>query len=313
MRLANALQQSREPFYNQYAENEAEKPMSDFGRLLKEREQQPEQSRGRELYDAYLLRNKIQGEDRRTANQRIANDLSGGNRDEYEKILRQLEKLGPTERRADLPEGVPGFEELSPGERNQTVKEMNQELKRANSATSALKLVSEMRKLQNEHPEMSKYFATAMSTDEPDLFETFMRKSGIISEKELTAIQKFRKLASELVIRGSENWGGKVTDARTKLLSMTKPGSTNTKEANDYLFDRLDEEFSPWKSYGERIKIGLKHRYPVYQDLNQPEEPATAGPGRGEPVMMSVNGKTFNIPAELMEEFLAENPGAKRG
>ena len=103
-----------------------------------------------------------------------------------------------------------------------------------------------------------------------------------------------------------------------KLLSMTKPGVGNTAEANNYLFDRLQDELKPKANLGKKIKDGLKNRYVVYQDLSEEEEGPQLGSilekgGNGGAQSLMLNGKTYNIPAELVEEFLAENPGAKRG
>ena len=331
-RLSNIFNQAREPYADQLAQNEVglgqakiqNMNQGELGKMIQDVQNvvqqygfnSPQAEQARQWFQK-----KIQGHgepDHRTAQQKTAADLARGDHELYQKLLKELSGI-KGERRAEIPEGATPLEDLSPGERNETVKRMNEDLKTANSSESALKIVDELRKIQGEHPNLSKYFATAISSgDEPGWGEFLARKTGALSEKDVSALQKFRKLANDLVVKGSESWGGRITDARMKLLSMTKPGVGNTAEANNYLFDRLQDELKPKANLVKKIKDGLKNRYVVYQDLSEEEEGPQLGSilekgGNGGAQSLMLNGKTYNIPAELVEEFLAENPGAKRG
>lgn len=302
MRLANIFNQAREPYAGQLARNEAElgaaqarnTSLGELGGMI------------RQVNDI-VQQYGFNSPEAQQARQWLQSKVTGG------------QPFISEERRASLPEGAIPLESLSPGERNDTVKRMNEELKVANSSKSALKIVDELREIQNDHPKLGKYFATAITSgDEPGWLEYLARKTGFLSEKDVSALQKFRKLSNDLVVKGSESWGGRITDARMKLLSMTKPGAGNTAEANNYLFDRLTEELAPKARLGNKIKEGLKNRYAVYQDYSE-DEPQdlsqflSKSKGGNGSQLISLNGEQYDIPDELIEEFLADNPGAKRG
>jgi len=332
MRLANIFEQAREPYAEQLAKNEIglgqaqiqNMNMGELGKMLRDVNQVTKEY-GFDSPEAQLARqwfeNKVKGKsdaDHRTPQQKMAADLSGGDPEKYQALLKQLSGL-PGERRENVPEGATQLEDLSAGERNEQVKRMTEDVKIGKSSEGALKIINELRRIQEQHPNLGNYFATALSKgDEPGWSEWIARKTGALSEKDVSALQKFRKLSNDLVVKGSESWGGRITDARMKLLSMTKPGAGNTAEANNYLFDRLEDELSPKVALGKKAKQGLENRYVVYQDFSDEEKPELSNilgqrKSGGGQQSMTLNGKTYSIPEELVEEFLAENPGAKRG
>ena len=47
---------------------------------------------------------------------------------------------------------------------------------------------------------------------------------------------------------------------------LLKPKYTNTKEANDYLFDKLDEENIGGKEYFDALRFASKHRVRIIHD-----------------------------------------------
>ena len=302
MRLANIFNQAREPYAGQFARNEAE-----LGAAQAQNASSGELGGMIRQVNDVVQQYGFNSPEAQQARQWLQSKVTGG------------QPYVSEQRRASLPEGAIPLESLSPGERNDTVKRMTEDLKVANSSKSALKTLDELRKIQNEHPKLGKYFATAIASgNEPGWLEYLSRKAGLLSEKDFTALQTFIKLSNDLVIKGSESWGGRPTDARMKLLSMTKPGARNTAEANNYLFDRLAEELTPKARLGNKIKDGLKNRYAVYQDYSDEESPNLSdaleqGMSAGGSQSMMLNGKTYDIPAELVEEFLRDNPGAKRG
>lgn len=328
MRLMNALQQAREPFAQQLAQGEVESQQranrGALGNMIQDVNNVVQQY-GFNSPEAEAARQWFQGQvqgrqqpDQRTREQKLADDMSNGDPVLRAKLLKELSKV-QGERRPEVPVDANAFENMQPGERQIVVKEMNADLKKANSAASALKLVKEMKKIQDSNPNLSKYFASAIVTDEPGLWSKIKRNIvGLTDEKSLAEIEKFRKLSSELVLKGSENWGVRPTDARTKLLSLTKPNENNTTEANNYLFNRLEDEFEPWVAYGEDLKKGLNNRYQVIPDFNKyvnnkeetlqnvlqqgPSEPSKTANRR----KVSYKGKIYLVSEDQLEKALAQ-------
>lgn len=281
LRLSNYFNQAREPYARDLAQNEVglgraqieNMNTGELGKAFKD-VQRVGEIYGQDSREYQLVRSALENKMQRdqymhlTPNQREAADLFGYGTEEYKQ---ELARRGgnPTVNREGIPKEATPFENMNVNERNNTIKDMRAGLAKANNITSAVKILDEMEKIMKEHPNMSEYFTPALLNGEPTVWEKIKRRIPGTDKKALAAVEKFRKLSNDLVLKGAEGLGAKnATDARVNMLALTKPGEGNTYEANEYLIKRLRGEFDPWVKYGERVKKGLANRYSVEQDLN---------------------------------------------
>ena len=294
-RLSNIFNQAREPHAAQLAQNEVglgqaqiqNMNMGELGKMLQDVQNvvqqngfnSPQAEQARQWFQK-----KVQGRgepDHRTPEQKVAADLSNGDPAKYQELLKQMSDVyspSQEEQQAmeELKKEVPGarpMASMGKGERNEAFKKMQKEQERTNKVKSAKRTVDAMRKLQEEHPKLGKAFSNAIQTEDPDKWNAIYRKLpgwfGGLNEDELTAVQQFRKLSSNLVLDQAEITGGKTTDALRHIISLSKPSSTNTYEANKYLFDKLDDEYEPYIMYGNDVDRAMDLNTYIPQNISK--------------------------------------------
>lgn len=295
MRLANIFNQAREPYADQLAQNEVglgqaqiqNMNTGELGKMIRDVDQvvrkhgfnSPEAEMARKWFE-----NKVRARseaDHRTPEQKLAKDLSGGDPEKYQQILKQMSDVylpGEDEKQAveEFKQEVPGarpMASMGKGERNEAFKKMQKEQDRINKVRSAKQTVDAMRELQEKYPKLGEAFSNAIKTEDPTKWEAIYRKLpgwfGGLNKDELTAVQEFRKLSSNLVFHQAEIIGGKSTDALRHIISLSKPSATNTYEANKYLFNKLDEEYEPLIMYGNDVDKAMDLNVYIPQNLSK--------------------------------------------
>ena len=204
-----------------------------------------------------------------TPTQRELAAIHGFGTPEYTKALG--EQYGIIEG-ANVPQGAIPLAAMGANERNAAVKDMTAELKKSQEATKAVKRANEMLQLIEQHPNMADYFSTALVDPNKKGFFQQLKRIGV-DKKDLAALEKFNKLSSDLVLHGSQAFGGqKFTDARQALLEAAKPSSRNTDEANRYVLNNIIDDLSPYEGYGKALQGGFQNRYyvpPVPEDYRK--------------------------------------------
>lgn len=165
--------------------------------------------------------------------------------------------------------GIPGevigdpLRSYSKGERQFLMKEMLSNQKKYESQERAYDTTVELEKIVREHPNLWKSYSLFLNSDDPkDPSLLALAKSQVVSEKDKTAIDKFSKLSSDLILQAGESMGGSraFTDYTKRMVSQTKPNVRNTAAANQYLIDRYKDLFSSGKTGSKAFREGIKHR-----------------------------------------------------
>lgn len=345
MRLANIFNQAREPYADKLAQNEValgqaqlqNMNIGELGKMIRDVDNVVKQH-GFNSPEAEMARqwfkNKVQRQeaDHRTPEQKIADDLSGGDPEKRQQLLKQMSDVYlPSEEEKEAVESfkneVPGarpMASMGKGERNEAFKKMQKEQERVNKVREAKNTVDAMRDLQEKYPKLGEAFSNAIKTEDPTKWEQIYRKLpgwfGGLNQEELTAVQEFRKLSSNLVLHQADIIGGKSTDALRHIISLSKPSATNTAKANEYLFNKLDEEYEPLIMYGNDVDKAMDLNVYIPQNLskykkeyqnikkaeqNKPtlakslEESQQSGKTR----KAEWEGIEIDVPEELWEEF----------
>lgn len=295
MRLANIFDQAKEPYAEEYARNKADigraqienMNIGELGKMIRDVDNTVRQY-GFDSPQAELARqwleNKVRGRDmpdHRTHEQKLADDLSDGDPELRRQILKQMsdvylpgeeEKLAVERLKQDIPGAIP-MSTMGKGQRNEAFKKMQKEQERGNKVRDAKKIVDAMRDLQEKYPKLSEAFSNTIKVEDPTKWGALYRKLpgwlGGLNKDELTAVQQFRKLASTLVLDQASIMQGKTTDALRQFISQSKPSSTNTYEANQFLFDKLDEEYIPLIMYADDVDRALDLNTYIPQNLSK--------------------------------------------
>ena len=294
MRLANIFNQAREPYAEKLAQNEVglgqaqlqNMNIGELGKMIRDVDNVVKQH-GFNSPEAEMARqwfkNKVQRQeaDHRTPEQKIADDLSGGDPEKRQQLLKQMSDVylpGEEEKEAveSFKNEVPGarpMASMGKGERNEAFKKMQKEQERVNKVREAKNTVDAMRDLQEKYPKLGEAFSNAIKTEDPTKWEQIYRKLpgwfGGLNQEELTAVQEFRKLSSNLVLHQADIIGGKSTDALRHIISLSKPSATNTAKANEYLFNKLDEEYEPLIMYGNDVDKAMDLNVYIPQNLSK--------------------------------------------
>ena len=205
---------------------------------------------------------------------RIANALHPSGSDEWKQAIQQLGGMFNEKEMQKIAEeaGIP-FEVIAPilGGKNEQTKAVDENLAGEKIASGMIKVtntVARLRKIMNENPNLSSSFAAIL--DNPEDRDTVFKRlrAQAVNEKDKAAVEKFSKDTSDLIVGMQEQLPGGVraTDSLRTLWADTKPKYTNTKEANDYLFDKLDEENIGGKEYFDALRFASKHRVRIIHD-----------------------------------------------
>ena len=275
--LANLFQQAKVPYAQQMAgldvlkkQRDVESPFSEFGKILKDYSNiDSEDTMARQLFEKYVQQKSL-GTDHSTEIERLERMLSDPNIPEERKnIIRQLKGIQPEH------EGRNYFKYARPGERNFLRKQNQEYLKRAEGAHKGLQTLDELDDLIKNNPNIGKYFVRALTSDKdrPSIMDQLIRQG--LSEKELTAVQKFNKLTSQLVVNAGEAFGGgrRWTDATQKLIQDTKPFAGNTDEANRFVSNELRKILVPEAAEYNKVRDSVEKQYeyipPAKNEFNQ--------------------------------------------
>ena len=112
------------------------------------------------------------------------------------------------------------------------------------------------------------YFNFHAIRDEEDV-QTALDKISrkIANKKDLAAFEKFRKMASKLVVAKGDTMNGKITDARMKLIENMKASPGNTDEANIYMLEGEIYDTDPAAAYNKALEKGFNTRRRPALDL----------------------------------------------
>lgn len=206
---------------------------------------------------------------RKTPQQRNLETLYPPGSPEYNDAMKSLLGLGGAN--GDRPVR---FNDLPKNEQLDVSKRMRNDLRAAHEIKKATGVLNEMEKIMNEHPNLADSLSNIFIDPKKD--STILSKFGksFLDKKERAAIEKFVKLSNELILHGGQALGAKnFTDAKAKMLELSKPVAGNSQEANLFLIKNMRKQFDPWQAYAEDLKKGLKNREVVEFDLDKYESP----------------------------------------
>ena len=165
---------------------------------------------------------------------------------------------------------IPGSYSLNgmpAGDVNKTKAEMRADINKSTQIIEGARLLDDLEKLINEHPNLSESFAKGMESPNEGWFDSV--KKVFTKQKDRAALEKFRKITSELVQKGAMAFGGKTfTDARQRLIEQSKASSGLTDEANRYVINNMRHIFDKNKGIAQKnaTKQGLSYNYYVPYD-----------------------------------------------
>ncbi len=170
-----------------------------------------------------------------------------------------------------IPESAigPAFQNLPKNEQLFATKEMHKDLNLAKGMTDSLKVLDQMDEIVDEHPELWNSFTLMMSDPNNEAgIKEYLRRNVAVNEEQRAAIDKFRKLSGDLVVKGGEALGGgqRFTDARQALLTSIKPDIQNTPEANKFVIQNMKDLMSEGPEWQKALRYGLKNRVKIIRD-----------------------------------------------
>lgn len=191
-------------------------------------------------------------EDRALKRQLVSSKLgSGKNIENREQQLMQLRESG-----AIRPNATP-MSFYTPGERQTLIKNQLTGIQRANDAGEAIKILEEMRKVNNDFPELATSIDRSLveSSKGKSMFDIAKLKLAFKRNPELvTAAQKMNKLSSDLALFEIKGLGGqRSTDMMRDIIVSTKPDTHMTHDAIEYMINHIDEQLLPVYEEGEGI------------------------------------------------------------
>ena len=148
-----------------------------------------------------------------------------------------------------------------------------------------------MWKLSDENPNLGNYFSTSFfdyNTDEKGLKRYISTLT--VSDKERAAIEKYGKLAINLVLHQAKQFGSRQSDALRGIIMASKPSAGYTKESNDFMIDEIRKNTLPLYKYSKEAQKALKGRYDIpfemeeYQSESEKEKPENIGGNENDPL-----------------------------
>lgn len=221
-------------------------------------------------YEAKLLQNAIDAMKRQNEPERFKNEQrknvadalykeEEAKKSRAEAELKEMEaKLYNSDYQA---EGGFPLQLMSPGERNEVVKDMRKEQRIAQSDMKVNKIAKDMLALIDKHPNIADKFAQVWAhadEDDPKVWDKIRRK--IANKEDLAAFEKFRKDAARLVIAKADSMGGRITDAKLKLIENMKASPYHTDEANRYMLQGEIYDTDPAEAYNQALEKGFNTR-----------------------------------------------------
>lgn len=209
-------------------------------------------------------------------------------------------------------------------------KESSADMKIANSMVEARKIIDKISDIVEDHPNLGGSLAYMLSNagEKKGIFNYFKRMG--LDKKDLAAVEKIDKLGSELVMRTGEQLGGKnFTDAKQKLIELTKPSPGNTDESNEFILNNLREFNSGGDLWAKDLRWGQKNRIKIISDPERYREIAKGAMQRANPnqamqiqgqspdsmrqqqaapegmIRATINGKSGFIPANQKQDFIS--------
>jgi hypothetical protein len=150
------------------------------------------------------------------------------------------------------------------GDVNKTRAEMKADIPKAQNMIEGSRLLDDLDKLTKEYPNLSESFSKIMESPNESMFASV--KKLFTDKKERAALEKFRKITSELVQKGAITFGGRsFTDTRQRLIEQSKASSGLTFEANQYVIENMRHLFDEKKGRAQKdaTKLGLQDNYYV--------------------------------------------------
>jgi hypothetical protein len=150
------------------------------------------------------------------------------------------------------------------GEINKTRAEMRADIPKAQNMIEGSRLLDDLDKLTREYPNLSESFSKIMESPNESMFASV--KKLFTNPKERAALEKFRKITSDLIQKGALTFGNRgFTDARQRLIEQSKASSGLTFEANQYVIENMRHIFDEKKGRAQKdaTKKGLQDNYYV--------------------------------------------------
>jgi hypothetical protein len=164
-----------------------------------------------------------------------------------------------------VPAGTRPFEDMPTNERLDASKRMRNVVKSYANVKQVQNNIISMRDIINKNPHIAGSLG-ALFIDPNDPGVKSLLASWLTSEKDKTAIQKMKKLASDINLQELSSFGNAVSDARQSLIAETKANPNLTKESILYILDKLEKQKEPYERFYNATKKGLSGNYEVYDD-----------------------------------------------
>jgi hypothetical protein len=153
-------------------------------------------------------------------------------------------------------------------------KRMRNDLKAAHSVKKAIGTLNEMRRITLENPGLSDTLANIFIDPKKESSIISKATKTFLNKKDRAAVEKYIKLGNDLILQGGEGLGAKnFTDAKAKIIELSKANAGNSQEANLFVIDNMIRQLQPWEAYAQDLKRGLRERKVVEFDLDKYESP----------------------------------------
>ena len=167
---------------------------------------------------------------------------------EGQRLVAALNRIAPEDigqgNKTTLPEGSRSMAHWPQASVAKEIDRQNAELDKIQTVKVMMSGIEDARKIMKAYPNMYRSLALIMA-DPDDEKKVTRIIGGLTDQREKTAAIQFRKITQSIVNRNAEALGSRGTNVRYKGLQQEKPSLFNTPQGNEYVLDKLEEEFKP--------------------------------------------------------------------
>lgn len=195
-----------------------------------------------------------------------AEALYGSGTPEFKKALSSIVgEMTGAQGQGTTPDYFRSLAGKSASERNNVFKQQRADMVKVDSAKKAYETLNKMENLVKKHPDLHKYLATVITNPgEKSLINKVVTYG--MNEKERTALELMTKYSNQLALDVTATWGKNATDARAKMIELSKAAAGLTGDANQAIIGTMKEELFPVIAYGKDLKNAYQNGYEVIFD-----------------------------------------------
>jgi hypothetical protein len=181
---------------------------------------------------------------------------------EYRQVMRHAAGLA-SER--ETPPNTRPFEDMPTNERLDAAKRMRNVVNSYAKVKQVQKNLVEMKKIIKNNPGIAGSLGAAF-IDPNDPGVKSILASWWTSKKDIADIQKMKKLAADINLNELSSFGQNISDARQKLIEVTKASPNLEPSVIEYIIDKVLDQKEPYEAFVEATREGLNGNYEVYDD-----------------------------------------------